>query len=93
MTPDMINGLFEFIGGLLLLFSVCKLHKDRIIRGVSWLPVSFFAAWGIWNLYFYPSLGQWYSFWGGVFLVTINTFYVIQMFYFIELEKCDATTN
>jgi hypothetical protein len=27
----------------------------------------------MWNLYLYPTLGQWFSFGGGVFLVLANT--------------------
>lgn len=38
--------------------------------------MAFFWSWGIWNLFFYPSLGQWYSFVGGIALVAGNTVWV-----------------
>ena len=70
---DLTNGLFELVGGILLLLNVYRLHRDKRVIGVSWLPVAFFSAWGVWNLYFYPSLGCWWSFAGGVLVVAANT--------------------
>jgi len=73
MNPDLVNGLFEAFGGLLLLENVRRLHKDKRIAGMSWIPVAFFTAWGFWNLYFYPAVGCWWSFAGGVLVVSANT--------------------
>lgn len=50
MTPDIINGLFELGGALLLLMNVVRLHRDKIVRGVHVLPTVFFSAFGFWNL-------------------------------------------
>jgi hypothetical protein len=52
--PDFINGLFEFVGGLLIAFSCVRLYKDKAVKGVSLWPVVFFNSWGFWNLAFYP---------------------------------------
>lgn len=82
MTADIINGFLEFTGGLFLLGNVIKLAKDKQVRGVHWLPTLFFAVWGFWNLYYYPHLDQWASFFGGVFIVTINTYWFVQMLYY-----------
>jgi hypothetical protein len=87
MYPDLINGLFEFLGGVLICLSIYKLHKQKIVRGVSPLPVAFFALWGYWNLLYYPSLHQWFSFFGGLVVVTANTIWVIQMYYYLRKEK------
>lgn len=87
MTPDMINGLFELGGGLLICLSIRRLHIDKVVRGVSVLPVTFFAAWGYWNLYFYPHLDQWWSFIGGLMVVGANTIWVLQMLYYIRREN------
>lgn len=38
---------------------------------------AFFSAWGIWNLVYYPTLGQWASFIGGVLLVAGNVAWVV----------------
>lgn len=73
---DLINGLFELFGGLLLAINVVRLRKDKSIKGVSWLPVAFFTAWGLWNLHYYPSLNQWFSFAGGLLVVFMNGFWL-----------------
>lgn len=72
MTPDHINGLFELIGGLLIWANVVRLARDRQIRGVDWRVTGFFWAWGLWNLFYYPHLGQWWSFAGGLMIVVAN---------------------
>lgn len=86
-APDMINGTFEFAGGLAILLSVFKLSRDKIVRGVSWPHVLFFTGWGAWNLYFYPHLDQWFSFAGGVFIVLVNTTWVCQIIYWNWKER------
>jgi uncharacterized membrane protein YfcA len=87
MSPDFINGTLETLGGFFIMFSVYNLHKAKLVRGVSWAHVAFFSSWGYWNLYYYPSLDQWFSFWGGAFLVTVNTYWLGQMIYYLIKEK------
>jgi ABC-type transport system involved in cytochrome c biogenesis permease subunit len=73
---DGINCAFEFGGALMLLLNVFRLVKDKRIAGVAILPTAFFAVWGVWNLAYYPSLGQWASFVGGVAVVVVNSVWV-----------------
>ena len=87
MSADLVNGLFEFGGSLLIWRSIYLLHRQKLVRGVSVLPVSFFALWGYWNLYYYPSLDQWLSFTGGLSIVLANTLWVFQMGYYLRREK------
>ena len=82
MTPDQINGAFEFIGGCFALLNVLRLLKDRQLCGVHWSPTLFFALWGMWNLYFYPSVNCWWSFTGGLLLVAVNATWVMLALYF-----------
>lgn len=82
MSPDHINGLFECLGGVLVWRNVHLLHRDKEVKGVSLLPTLFFFLWGLWNLIFYPALGQWWSFWGGVVLVAANCVWWCQMLYY-----------
>jgi hypothetical protein len=42
------------------------------VRGVHWLPLAFWTAWGVWNVFYYPSLGQWWSFACGLGVVAGN---------------------
>lgn len=80
--PDFINGTFESLGGLFIFFSIEKLYKQKIVRGVSWVHAAFFSAWGYWNLYYYPHLDQWFSFWGGAGLVATNTIWLGQLLWY-----------
>jgi hypothetical protein len=76
LTPDLINGLFEFVGGLALSRNIVALYRDKKIRGVSLAPTFFFTSWGFWNLYFYPSLHQWLSFAGGLIPAIVNVIWL-----------------
>ena len=91
MTPDVVNGLFETGGGILITLSILRLHKDKSVRGVHWAPVMFFALWGYWNLFYYPHLEQWVSFVGGTLVVTANTVWLGQMIYYIRKEQCERS--
>jgi hypothetical protein len=47
-----------------------------LINGLFEASVVFFTAWGVWNLFYYPALGQSLSFIGGLFVVVANSIYV-----------------
>lgn len=84
---DLINGTFEMIGGFFLWSNVYRLYKDKTLRGINIEPVAFFSAWGYWNLYYYPSLDQWFSFIGGLNIVAANTVWVAQAVYYTYWYK------
>ena len=69
---DFLNGLFEFCGAIALTMNVVKLLKDKMVRGVHWASTIFFTSWSLWNLIYYPSLHQWFSFAGGCAIVLAN---------------------
>lgn len=75
--PDLINGGIEMVGAFFTWRNAWQLRADREIRGVYWPTTFFFTAWGMWNLYYYPALGQWASFAGGVVLVAGNIAWVV----------------
>lgn len=77
MTFDLINALFELIGALLGWLNVRQLQRDKRVSGVYWPVTAFFAAWGYWNLLYYPALGQWISAAAGLLLALANTAWVI----------------
>ena len=74
--PDFVNGSFEALGGVFLAMNLRRILKDKKIAGISIFPVAFWSLWGFWNLFYYPHLGQWISFVGGVLVVTMNTIWV-----------------
>lgn len=77
MHMDMFNGLLEFVGSLMLWLNVRALYKDKQVKGVNWLTTLFFTGWGVWNLAYYPSLGQWWSFAGGISLALANLAWLV----------------
>lgn len=84
---DLINATFEFGGGLAI-FDHCRtLYRDKQVRGASWIATAFMTLWGWWNLYYYPHLEQWISFFGGITIVTANTLWISLMVYYIRRER------
>ena len=76
LTPDAVNGLFETLGAVAIWGNVRRILRDKQIKGIDWRVTLFFSAWGYWNLFYYPHLGQWFSFAGGLALVAGNTVWV-----------------
>ncbi len=87
LVNDSINSLFEGIGALFVWRNVWQLFKDRAVRGVYWPTWAFFSAWGLWNLYYYPSLDQWFSFSAGVLLASGNITWCIMAFLFHQKKR------
>jgi hypothetical protein len=84
---DIVNGSYEFLASLFMLNNCRVLYNDKKVRGVSLVSTVFFTSWGVWNLYYYPSLNQWISFFGGASLVMMNAIYVGLMIYYEKKEK------
>lgn len=87
MSPDLINGLFEFLGSLFTWLNFTRVIKDRGYAGISVLSLIFFTSWGLWNLYYYPALTQWWSFAGGVSIVMANIFWLVAMLYYGRIDE------
>lgn len=73
---DVGNGLFELVGAYFTWRNYIQLQRDRELKGVYWPMTAFFTAWGFWNLHYYPSLQQWFSFYAGIVLVLGNLAWV-----------------
>lgn len=82
--PDLINGAFELLGGLALWQNVKRIRADKQIKGVNWQVTLFFTSWGFWNLFYYPSLDQWFSFAGGLNIVAANCWW---LFYAVKYRN------
>lgn len=70
--PDLINASFEAVGGMMVWMNVRAIMRDRIVRGVSEASTWAWSLWGLWNLYYYPALGQWMSLAGAGVIVSGN---------------------
>lgn len=68
LTPDWINGAFEFCGAFFTWSNFVVYCRERELKGVYWPATAFFTVWGLWNLFYYPAIGQPVSFVGGIFL-------------------------
>ena len=84
---DYVNGAFEILGAVAIFGNVYRVLKDKAVAGVSIMSMIFFASWGFWNLYYYPSLGQWASFTGGLFIVLGNLCWIAGMIYYTKHPK------
>lgn len=73
---DLANGALELSGGLFILNHCRAVMRDRRVAGVSKLSIALFTLWGVWNIYYYPSLGQWASMTGGLMVVAANALYL-----------------
>ena len=77
MWPDLINASIELGGAYFTWRNYLELRQARELRGVSWPTMAFFTAWGIWNLVYYPAIGQWASFAAGIVLAAGNLAWVM----------------
>lgn len=84
---DYINSLFEAFGAVATWANVYTLLHERELKGISIYSLIFFTSWGFWNLYYYPALGQTYSFFAGAALVAGNTIWILCYFVFYINKK------
>lgn len=89
---DQINGLFELVGAAFLWLNVLQIRRDREIKGVDWKAVAFFFVWGLWNLVYYPSLGQYWSLCGGAMIVVVNFIWLAHVAYYALIAQRDTRT-
>jgi uncharacterized membrane protein YfcA len=82
MIPDVVNGLFEFGGGVFILNHCRTLLKDKRVAGVSILSTVFFAMWGGWNIFYYRHLEQFASFSAGLLVLFANSLWIALMCYY-----------
>lgn len=80
--PDIINGIFEFGIGVFQYRNVQLIRKQREIKGVHWSITAWTSIWGLYNLYYYPSLSQWFSFSGGILIATMNITWLAHALYY-----------
>ena len=78
--PDIINASFEAGAGLAVLHHCFKLYEHKQARGLSIPAVLFFTVWGLWNLFYYHHLGQFWSFAGGIVVTITNLAYLAMLF-------------
>lgn len=86
-TNDFFNGIFQIFGTLFICRDIQLLLKHKTIKGKGVGSNLFFAVWGFWNLYYYPSLDQWFSFFGGLCIVIANMVWFSIAIHYMRKEK------
>jgi hypothetical protein len=69
---DAFNGSLELVAAALTSMHVEKTWYAKSATGVSIPAQCAFAGWGLWNCLYYPHLGQWLSFIGGLAVFGMN---------------------
>jgi hypothetical protein len=82
--PDLINGAFETLGGVSVWAHARSIRADKMVRGISPVATCFMTLWGVWNLFYYPMLEQWASFFGGIVIVVGNA---VWLYYAIKYRN------
>jgi len=87
VPSDQINACFEGVGAAMILNNCRMVIRDKLVRGVSILTNAYFTSWGIWNVFYYPSLNQVWSFRAGLCICTANILWILLMLYYKHKEK------
>lgn len=85
--PDVINGLFLFVGALVICLSIKKLYIQGQVRGIDWRHPAFFNFWGIYQLFFYENLEQWFSLGAAITTVLAGSVYLCMILYWTYKER------
>lgn len=79
-----INGLFELFASVFVLLHCRKLYLDKSVKGVALTPFVFFTLWGGWNLHYYPSVGDRWSFYCGIAVFSANVVYCAMLVHYLR---------
>lgn len=93
MFDDAINGGFEAFAAMMVLNHCRVLYQEKMVRGVSVLSAFFFMGWGVWNMYYYPTLSQTLSFYGGVLVTVANVVYVGMLVRYRRREVSNSSAS
>lgn len=77
---DLINAAFEFCGFIAVIPTIIEANRTKEIKGVSIITVLFFASWGFWNVFYYPSLNQEWSAYAAILLAAVNCVWLWQVY-------------
>lgn len=72
MNYDLVNALFEGSGGIFVALNAWDIWKRKAVAGQTFTALFFFTAWGVWNLFYYPAVHQWWSTFGAWSIMLVN---------------------
>lgn len=82
MNPDITQACWELGSACFGLLNIRAILRARKIDGVHWAPTLFFAAWGVYNLWFYDALNLPAAWWAGMAITAVNSLWLGLVFYF-----------
>ena len=88
---DILNGSFEIGATVSISFNCLRVRKDKAVKGINAYATLYFSLWGMWNLFYYSHLDQWFSFLSGGTVVLINSYYVWLLIYYTRRERSKKT--
>ncbi len=83
---DLANAGFEGFGSIFALNHARVLYNQKIVRGVSAVSALFFFCWGIFNIFYYHHLDQFFSWAAGICMTAANAIYVGMILYYKHKE-------
>lgn len=87
MTADFVNAAFEMLASVFILNHARALWKSKQAHGISLLSTAFFASWGVWNIFYYPHIGQDLSFYAGIAVLAANCVWIALIWKLRREEK------
>lgn len=76
-SGDQINASLEFAGACFRTFDCVKLFRAKRFQGGSLFTALFFFGWGVFNMFYYPSLQQTWSFVAAILLTVVNGIWIL----------------
>jgi hypothetical protein len=70
-----------------IVLNVIQLYKDKQVRGVSLISLSFFSVWGSWQIYYFWNIDQFWSLAGTVALAMTNIIWATMAIYYSRINK------
>ena len=92
-TMDQINAIAEVIACIVLLPSIMTAWRMKVVQGVHWLTPAFFWSYGIWNLFYYHSLEQYWSGLAAILLVAQNTIWLLMVVLYTPRRRDPAPAS
>ena len=90
---DLTNAFFEVIGFFLICVSVRDIRKSKGYAGISLAQICFYCSWGLWNVVYYPKIGQTYSFFAGILVLIANATWVAHAIYYGKISSTSIDTK
>lgn len=98
MWQDKVNSCLLGLSAILLVLNVRRLYRDKSVSGVSIWPVVLYDVWGFWDLYYFPSLHQWFSMGASFIACCTNAVWLFLAVYYmrrkpVQLDLEDIITH